>query len=94
MLVDYSDSEEDVDNTPPSKRRKGNKTRHASSPPPLPPTFRSLYATNVRVALTDDPELHGGRTRQVLHQKDNWPTHIYLECELPPATFHAVADLK
>jgi U6 snRNA phosphodiesterase len=85
MLVAYSDSESDEQSAPRVKKRKieavttpGSRNGHASPPPP-PAAFHSLYATNVRGAVADDPSLHGGRTRQVAHVEGNWPTHVYLE---------------
>ena len=82
MLVDYSDSEEDANVPPSARRQKLDTDKAATSLPSLPSTFHSLYATTVRTANVDDPELHGGRTRQVSHQEGNWSTHIYLECRL------------
>ena len=80
MLVDYSDSDDDnVEDNPPVKKRKVDNDKAVASLPSLPSSFHSLYATNVRTANSDDPELHGGRTRQIAHQDGNWPTHVYLE---------------
>jgi len=88
MLVDYSDSSSDSDSHP-SDHTTGRRKRKAEDvevvkldgrrPPPLPASFRSLYATNVRTFASDDPALHAGRTRQVPHAIGNWPTHAYLE---------------
>lgn len=86
-LVDYSDSDSEPDEPQPdAKRRKLDPAASASSSakahavPALPASFYALYATNVRTAPSDDPSLHGGRTRQVAHKQGNWPAHIYLEC--------------
>jgi hypothetical protein len=86
-LVDYSDSEADEDETkgneiaPPAKRRRVSGA--PSNLPPLPQSFRDLYSSTVRTSTQDDPSLHGGRKRVTPHVPGNWPTHIYLECELP-----------
>jgi len=53
----------------------------ANTLPSPPLSFYSLYATNVRANISDDPELHAGRKRQMPHIEGNWPTHIYLECK-------------
>lgn len=86
MLVDYSDTESEDQEAPRAKKRKveampKNSFVATASPPPPPAAFKSLYATNVRSAVADDPNLHGGRTRQVGHVEGNWPTHVYLECK-------------
>ncbi|KAI5284596.1 poly(U)-specific 3'-to-5' RNA exonuclease [Ascosphaera aggregata] len=82
----YSDSEsesaEDEPHEPPAKRshQDGLITRDKESELPLlPDSFRSLYATSVRVSTCDDPSLHGGRKRIVPHTPGNWPTHLQLE---------------
>jgi len=81
-LVDYSSSDDDravdTSNVEPPVARKESKE---SAMPPLPATFRNLYSTNVRTSTADDPELHGGRRRQVAHVEGNWPSHIYTECK-------------
>jgi U6 snRNA phosphodiesterase len=83
-LVDYPDSESELDERQASKRRALDGASPHKALPTLPTSFYSLYATNVRTAAADDPSLHGGRKRQVAHKEGNWPTHIYLECRSPP----------
>ncbi|KAK5353046.1 poly(U)-specific 3'-to-5' RNA exonuclease [Exophiala xenobiotica] len=88
MLVDYSDSSSESDGHSNSRTQNRRKRKaeddgllkvDSGRPPPLPASFRSLYATNVRTFASDDPALHAGRTRQVPHAIGNWPTHAYLE---------------
>jgi hypothetical protein len=83
-LVDYSSSDDEAVDTTPSVPSRTS----ASALPPLPAAFRNLYSTNVRTSNADDPELHGGRRRQVAHVEGNWPSHIYTECKLVTKTRH------
>ncbi|KAF2154768.1 hypothetical protein K461DRAFT_319288 [Myriangium duriaei CBS 260.36] len=79
-LVEYasSDSENDTELPPPSKRRRLSSPRDAA-PPPLPAAFHDLYAGAARIGHTDDRSLHGGRVRLVPHVEGNWAAHVYLE---------------
>ena len=63
------------------RKRENNNVHGPGSVPALPQNFHSLYASNVRTSMNDDPSLHAGRKRQVPHIQGNWPTHAYLECE-------------
>ncbi|KAI5309679.1 poly(U)-specific 3'-to-5' RNA exonuclease, partial [Ascosphaera atra] len=85
-LVAYSDSESEVEeaeeiNIPRKKARTENaaSNRPKAQLPPLPPSFRDLYATNVKLSPHDDPSLHEGRKRIIPHVPGRWPTHIQLE---------------
>lgn len=64
----------------PKKRKRGEIKPVKHTLPPLPPAFHNLFVTAPRTHPSDDPALHGGRSRQVPHVEGNWPTHIYLEC--------------
>ncbi|KAJ5232116.1 hypothetical protein N7468_005072 [Penicillium chermesinum] len=93
QLVEYSDSESDKEMG--ESHRQAKKPRHnpSSNLPPLPATFRDLYATNSRVSVQDDPSLHGGRKRAIPHVEGNWPTHIYLEWYPSKGDLIVVEDL-
>ena len=86
-LVSYPDSSSDTENpipTPTSKplKRKRLLSQDQDLPPPLPPTFHDLYASNVRTTLQDDLALHSGRQRVLPHVEGHWPSHVYIECKL------------
>jgi hypothetical protein len=76
-----SDAHKDITAVSSSKKRKREDIEPTRETlPPLPPVFHTLFVTAPRTHPSDDPSLHGGRTRQVPHVEGNWPTHIYLEC--------------
>lgn len=100
-LVDYSDSEDSsigsldrVSTLSPcsGSERKLSETK-SSDVPPLPESFHDLYASNARISGSDDPNLHGGRQRQVPHIEGNWPTHVYIECKSISRSAAAVVSI-
>ncbi|KAL3465305.1 U6 snRNA phosphodiesterase Usb1 [Aspergillus heterothallicus] len=78
-LVQYSDSDSEIDEEAPPRKIKKLDHSAPSTLPPLPAAFHDLYASSIRVSVRDDPSLHGGRKRVIPHIEGNWPTHIYLE---------------
>ncbi|KAK9387597.1 U6 snRNA phosphodiesterase Usb1 [Lipomyces mesembrius] len=72
------------------KRPPDDSTGPAPPVPPLPDRFFDQYASAPRVG--DDPELHGGRTRQSPHIEGRWPTHVYCEW-IPTETQSTSLDL-
>ena len=86
-LVDYSSSESEEEESQPllKRPRLGSKSLQCkeiepAELPPLPDSFRDLYAVKARATLEDDPSLHHGRKRTTPHAEGSWPTHVYLEC--------------
>jgi len=86
-LVSYESSSSSEDSPLPEttlntlKRKRARKDRDATLPA-LPATFHDLYASAARVSTHDDPTLHGGRKRALPHVEGQWPSHVFLECEL------------
>ncbi|KAF2403737.1 hypothetical protein EJ06DRAFT_553978 [Trichodelitschia bisporula] len=93
-LVAYSDSSADDEPPPLPKQLKRKRSAQSGSDlPALPQAFHDLYSTNARISTIDDPNLHGGRRRQVPHVEGNWPSHVYLEWRPSHSETVVLADL-
>jgi hypothetical protein len=79
---DNDDNEKSAALPAPHAVKRKREDHNAASLPPLPAAFHDLYASNARASTSDDSSLHGGRKRAVPHVEGNWPSHVYLECEL------------
>jgi len=90
-------SEDKVTKKPPAKKRKTMKTVTNSvidtqltvQPPDigdkvifLPPVINSMFLNNREVDnVHDDPGLHEGRIRSFVHEKNNWASYVYIDCQ-------------